>query len=228
MLDMKDFNARNNGWTELIAKMQETELKQLPENMEFYDKYKLSENFYARMQRLCALERQKVRHARIRGITAAAAALVFYIAASHPYQVASCSHEVMTRFKNYTIFQFDEDDSMRAVLKYEPAYVPSGYKVSVDDAGSMQYSDGRGGVLFFDYMSANASITVDHKSRDFSVLKQEDGRFFYCYEAVMEDEDSVMIWLSQDENTVFKLQGRLSKEEMLKTAQGVRMTEKDS
>ena len=86
MPDMKDFNARNNGWTELIAKMQETELKQLPENMEFYDKYKLSENFYARMQRLCALERQKVRHARIRGITAAAAALVFYIAASHPYQ----------------------------------------------------------------------------------------------------------------------------------------------
>ncbi len=218
--DMKE-----DDWKELVTQMQETQLDALPQREVLKESYTLSDSFSDRMDGLLKRMRRKRLYAKARSCAlGAAAAGVLFGSVFYPRGITEAGRRVMTWLEDFAEFKFQEETSLNSVPEYMLSYVPDGFELQVDEyyetSGILAYFN-ENNRLCFDYVLADAEISLNNEGVDFSILKTGDNREIYYFEATDGFSDNCMMWLSEDEQIVFTITSMLPKEEMLKIREGV-------
>lgn len=216
---------REEDWEKIVALMQQAELERLPDQEILQGTYELSDAFYGRMERLQKKMRRKEK--RRKWCTAAAAVAVVAAATAvvvYPQGIVEAGKRIMLWKNGFAQFHFKEQAEFQGLPRYTLEYVPDGYELEMDEyyenAGILLYSNGKKDWCF-SYSLSDSDISVNNENVNFSLLKLDDGKEIYYFEAMDDNVDSDMEWLSKDGNVAFSITGRLSKEEMLKILRGV-------
>lgn len=218
--DMKE-----DDWKELVTQMQETQLDALPQREVLKESYTLSDSFSDRMDGLLKQMRRKRLYAKARScVLGAAAAGVLFVSVFYPRGITEAGRRVMTWLEDFAEFKFQDDWEWTEVPEYMLSYVPDGYEaveeIIEEISGVRVYSNGMDEWVFW-YGPGDSEIGLNNEGVDFSVLKAEDNREIYYFEATDGRSDNCMMWLSGDKGMAFTITGLLPKEEMLKIRDGV-------
>ena len=211
----------------LICKIHEQEIAELPPREVLQGKYQLSDVFHQRMKRLShKVDRKRQWHAAARYVVAAAAVVVLLFSIAHPQYLVEAKDKIMEWYSNHVEIQFKEDTGRLTIPKYEMEYVPEGYEL-VEDA---YYEAGAGLVvymnndlpLYLDYELSDSGVSMNNEGVEFLTIEGNTGDTIYYFQAVEEGRNSTMTWLSEDGNISLTIMGVLNKEEMLKIQENVR------
>ena len=210
----------------IVTKMHEIELDNIPNEEELEENYVLSDVFFRKMEKLIAKTTQKRKAVSIiKYVSTAAAVLILIWGLMNPSVVLDAYEEVIRGFEDHTSFQFKQDVGEVVVPEYEVGYVLEGYElereVRLSYSGIIVYEK-EGNLLSVSYGTADGSINIDNEVKSYQIIKSEKGTEIHYFEADIDQKESSMTWLSEDENIVFNLIGSLPKEELLKIQESVR------
>ena len=217
-------NNFDNEIKNILSQMHEVELQGIPEKEELQKRYTLSELFQKRMSKLTRkVEREEKIRTAARNVAATAAVIVMLFCVMKPEIVASAYQVIIREFSNHINFKFKNDGNIKNMAEYEAGYLPEGYVLDGDysDIGLMIYRNQKD-LLYLQYVNATASINVDNEKRVYKLIKGKDGTEIHYFEAKNNTAYSTIMWLSEDENLVFSVVGRLSREELLKIKENIR------
>ncbi len=214
----------------IICELHQAEMEQLPSKDELQGKYRLSDTFYHKMQRLIRRQKRRKKIRTCAGYVAAAAAvIVLLFSVSHPQYLIEAKNKFMEWFDDHVEFHFKEETGLTGMPKYELGYVPKGYELVEDNylemgMGLIVYSNGEVN-LALEYELSDANANTNNEDVTFSVITGNNGDTIYYFSSEDMGRESTMTWLSEDENISFTIIGVLSKEEMLKMQESVRICE---
>lgn len=212
----------------LICKIHEREMAPLPPREVLQGEYQLSDVFHQRMKLLChRVDRKKLWHTAVRYVIATAAVVVLLFSIAHPQYLVEAKDKIIEWYSNHVEIQFKEDTGLLTIPKYEMGYVPEGYEL-VEDA---YYETGTGLIVYSNnemniglgYELSDSGTSMNNEEVDFLTIEGNTGDTIYYFRAKEEGRNSTMTWLTEDGNISLTIMGVLSKEEMLKIQENVRV-----
>lgn len=227
---MKKINKSDEELKSLIGKLHQAEMSQLPSKEELQGRYRLSETFDQKMNRLIQKQKSKAKRTAYAGYVAAAAAVVVLLfSIFHPQYLVEARKQFMKWFDNHAEFHFKDETSLTEMPKYEMGYVPEGFELVEDNyyemgMGLVVYQKGEE-VLYLDYEVSDANSSINNEGVTFTIItgNRGDTIFYFCSED--KSRLSTMTWLSEDGNISFTIAGIFDKEEMLKMQESVKKCE---
>lgn len=220
----------NQAIRDMVSLVHKYELSLIPENHELQERYQLSDVFYQKMERMIEGQERKARRKKIWqfAAVAAAAALVLF-GVTNPQTISKAGQWLIWWYDDHVSFQFVEDAGHVEVPRYELGYVPEGYKLELDDysspGGYMLYYNDEGRYLDFSYGLISDGLEVDNENKDFLTITGSRGEIIYYLRARNPEDESSMIWLSEDGTLKFCLGGYFSQEELLKIQKEIHVVE---
>lgn len=214
---------------DMVSLVHEYELSQIPDDHELQKRYQLSEVFHQKMERMIERQEKKARRKKIRqfAAVAAAAALVLF-GVTNPQTISKAGQWLIRWYDDHVSFQFVEDAGHVEVPRYELGYVPEGYRLELDDyavGGVILYVNDKDQYLDFGYGAISSGLEVDNENKDFLTITGSRGEIIYYLRARNPEDESSMIWLSEDGTLKFCLGGYFSQEELLKIQKEIHVVE---
>lgn len=211
-----------------LAKMIEYQFSVIPEQEDLSKQYSLSDSFFQKMESLIQSQKKKAdRRVFFRWLSAAAAVFLVIFLIANPGYVAEAANHVMQWFADHVQFQFEEDTDINRTPRYRIKWVPEGYTLSEDVyytiAGMIEYHNEKGERINLVYGIIDGVMNVDNENKELLILKDKKGRILYYLKG--EDQDSSLTWYSEDQITIFNLDGNLTEEELMKIYDSVMMVE---
>jgi len=201
------------------------ELDSLPQDKELAQNYMYSASHEERMRRLFKREKLKdyfksmtVYLKKVAAIIVIIAALLFGGMMTIPQVRATTVQSFVKWFDEFTKFAPQGTESN----EWEPSYLPNGYseidKVTSAELSFIVFQDNKGNQFSFTYVPANGSVSVNNEEVDYSQIT--DGSIVY-HIFVSENgmKNSSIIW--DQDGLRFTLEGKLTKDELLKVARSV-------
>ena len=209
----------------IVTKMHEAEQNSIPQNEELKERYKLSDIFYEKMERMIrkSERRQKIRSA-VKYTVATAAMIVFLCLVTQPHIITRASEEIIIRFEHYISIRFRSDVNIKELPIFDVGYVPEGYVLQNSDynmnKGMVTYRKGEK-TFSFSYYPADSAFGIDNEEKTHSIMTLKDGTRIYYFKSETDRKSSSMMWLSQDKNIVFSLDGYFTEDEFMKIIKSV-------
>ncbi len=215
---------------DMVSLVHEYELSRIPDNHELQQRYELSDVFYQKMERMIECQEKKARRKKTRRFVAAAAGIILVLfGVVNPQTISKAGQWLIRWYHDHTSFQFVEDAGHIEVPRYELGYVPEGYRLELDDysspGGYMLYYNKEGKYLDFSYGVVDSGLEIDNENKDFLKITGSRGEIIYYLRARDPEEESSMVWLSEDGMLKFSLMGNFPEEEMLKIQRSIRIVE---
>ena len=130
----------------------------------------------------------------------------------------------MMRFEHYISIRFRSNIDIKELPIFEVGYVPEGYVLQNSDynmdKGMITYLKGEK-AFSFSYYLADSGFGIDNEERTHSIMTLKDGTRIYYFKSETDRKSSSMMWLSQDKNIVFSLDGFFSEDEFIKIIKSV-------
>ena len=127
------------------------------------------------------------------------------------------------QYKGYMEYRYAGDGSAQQIA-YVLTYIPEGYyEKETSETEGMNitiYQNDMGNQIAFMSSSGTDAISlfVTDKNAQEVMVGERKGDY---YEAEAKDENSVIVWYSEDRTTIFSISAALSKEELVKAAESV-------
>lgn len=215
-------------YADIVIQMHDLEMSMIPSDEELRERYVLSEEFYARMERLIKrMSRRERRGIRLRYAVAIVVVLLTLYGLSNSQYVIQAYERIMDWFTDHVVIHFQDEVELEELPEYELGYVPEGYVLE-----SASHSEMSGGAIYvcgdrrlmFNYCKSDSITSLDNSGKDYYYLVTESGRTVYYFEGTG-GKSSSMVWQSEDGSVCFWLDGNLSQEELLEILEHV--TEKN-
>lgn len=211
----------------LICQIHEFEIGQITPVESLREQYGLSDLFFQKMESLIRKQEKKVkRRKRLRGLGAAAAAFLLLLLILRPQYFVEAGDTIIQWFSDHILFQFQEDAEKNWIPIYEMNYVPEGYSLSESN-----YYEGMGGLdvyinqdekhLYFEYGLIDTALNIDNAEKEYIKLKGRKGEVIYYLKSYDNNEESSIIWASQDKTMKFHISGTLSEKEFMAIQEGI-------
>lgn len=225
----KTCNSEDIEMRDFLVQMHEYQMAQIPPKEVLEEKYRLSEIFYQKMDRLLGKQEKKVRFRRIRhGITAAAVVGIILFSVANPQYVAEAANRVIRWFADHVSYNFYEEKDIDIVPRYTLGYVPEGYELDADeyyeDGGIVSYIDNSENRITFLYGVTSSETNLDNEQKDYMILEGSNGETIH-YLRAWDGEESSIMWVNQDKTIDYCIIGILSEEELLKVQKNIQIVE---
>lgn len=216
---------------EWVQKLHEAELENLPDKESLQQTHKLSDTFYAKMERLLKKHEQKEAWTKFKRYSAAVAAAVAAVCLMLNPQVGAKVRDVIVQWQDklaFFVLGTPNDESVQ-IPEYVLTYVPEGFEL-VDKyysgpdfgGGALYYNDTRG--LDFGYFPSDSSNGVNNEYVIWHEITLSDNVTKAIYlESTNPDYASTLLWKSEDGNIGFCITGELDYEELMKVYEGVQI-----
>jgi len=220
MKDMKETD-----WKKLMMQIQEIQIQDLPDEERLHKIYRLSDSFYASMRQLSKRMRRREMYAKACSCAAAAAAvLAVLFSVTHTHEIVEAGRRVMVWMEDFAEFKFQENSDVTAVPEFKLNYVPEGYELVMEEkyevTGLYLYSNGTDEWMLW-YGPSDSEIGLNNEGVDYFILKSDDGRDIYYFEATDGTSEHSLLWISKDGMIAYTITGMLPKEEMMKIHTGI-------
>lgn len=214
---------------DMVSLVHEYELSRIPDNHELQQRYELSDVFYQKMERMIECQEKKARRKKARRFVAAAAGIVLVVfGVINPQTISKAGQWLIRWYHDHTSFQFVEDAGHIEVPRHELGYVPEGYRLELDDyfvGGNILYYNEKDQCLDFSYGAVDDGLDIDNENKDFLKITGSRGEIIYYLRARDPEDESSMVWLSEDGTLKFCLMGNFPEEELLKIQRSIRIVE---
>lgn len=216
---------------EWVQKLHEAELENLPDKESLQQTHKLSDTFYAKMERLLKKHEQKEAWTKFKRYSAAVAAAAAVVCLMLNPQVGAQARDVIVQWQDklaFFVLGTPNDESVQ-IPEYVLTYVPEGFEWVAGEysgpdygGGALYYSDTK--TLDFDYAPVDASIGVNDEYVILHDITLPDGVTRAKYlESTNPDYMSSLLWKSGDGNIGFCITADLDYEELMKVYEGVQV-----
>ena len=136
------------------------------------------------------------------------------------FVIPSSREFILEKFDEYTAFQLTEDNKNSVNGEINVGYIPEGYEFeSQGEAGKnlfVRYQNSNGRFFTIIKSSSSAKAVINTEFYDSEELLIDSVNYFYCKESLGVD---ILIWTKND--YVYRIDGALSKEELIKIAQNI-------
>lgn len=230
MRRMDDNRQENQAIKDMVSLVHEYELSRIPDNNELKGRYQLSDIFYQKMEWMIEGQEKKACRKKIRRFVAAAAAVALVLfGVTNPRTISKAGQWLIRWYEDHISFRFVEDAGHIEVPRYELGYVPEGYRLEMDDysflGGDILYYNDKEQCLDFSFGAVDTGLEIDNENKDYLTITGSRGEIIYYLQARNPEEESSMVWLSEDGTLKFCLMGNFSEEELLKIQKEIRVVE---
>ena len=213
---------------DFVCQIHEFQLRQIPSQEILKKRYRLSDAFFYKMEKLIRQQERKAKARKIcRGIVAAAAVFMLLFTLSNPQYIADAADMVIQWFSDHMSFQFKADTEVNQIPRYEMRYVPEEYELVTDEydgsGGFSAYVNQEDAYVYFIYTIIDATMNIDNEYKELYLLEGDNGEEIYYLEADDEEEYNSITWVSKDETAKFHISGYISKDELLAIQKEVRI-----
>lgn len=148
-----------------------------------------------------------------------------------PKVYAAVVNWITVRYENAMSYHFGGEPKETQMRKYEITYFPPGYSARGEtvqtpddftDVTSTVYHNGAGQTLLFEYFPMESSTALMCYTGNMTVTDiVVNGQPGHLYISQKESESSAVIWMNEQDNMCFCVDGFLSGDELLRVAESI-------
>ena len=210
---------------EIIRLMFEVELEGMKRSEKLQEKVEFSDGFERRMERLIKSQRRKAQIRKAVKYALSAAAVLLVVFCLIRPGIAAKAWDVVVRWHSTHLeVGLPDAEWTGPVPEYELTYVPEGFVMTrkeCDEFGGFLKYDKEDDYFHFSYSIGGGNNNYDNERSKISVVKDDDGTEILLVEWE-EDGFCSTLWQSK-EGLTFSLDGYLTKEEIFKMRDGIRV-----
>lgn len=207
------------------------EMEALPSNEKLNEIYSPSPEMDSRIQKII---HQRCRKADLRrfakgfGKAVACIAILLMVASAVLLSVEATRNAIFNAIiewrEGYTEVRFGDEEEAPQDGIYRPAYLPEGFnEVSCQtsaDTTLIRYEKEDGDrIIFQQWPAESSSLLVDNENTNYIEI-EVSGKTAYLFQALTEDDDSVLIWQSGD--IVFQLISQVDSRELILIGESIK------